>query len=208
MKTICHKLLYITLALATYLTPLSGQSCFDGSYSFADDIAPILTVRCGGCHGSVGGFSVATYASVLAGGSNCGPGVTPGNATDFASSLIDKLQWAVNGPDAACGSNMPQNQSPITAAQYIAIETWIAAGAQEFCPTAPCPPDHTFNGNGGLTGTETGTVLYDTEGAIESTQIIAATAVVSYDSKISVSLLEGFQTIGGAEFHAYIDGCL
>jgi len=208
MKKIYSIFLGITIASLISISPINAQSCSDGSYSFADDIAPILNSRCGGCHGSQGGFNVSTYANVLAGGNNCGPGVTPGNATDFASSLIDKLQWAVNRPDAACGSNMPRNQSPITSAQFFAIEAWIASGAQEFCPTSPCPPDYTFAGNGGLTGTETGTIVYETDGIIESTQTIDATAVVDYDSGIEIDLLEGFQTIAGAEFHAYIDGCM
>lgn len=207
MKFYYLQLVSVALALLISMSPLWAQSCSDGSYSFDDDIAPILSSRCGGCHGSAGGFNVSTYANVLAGGNNCGPGVTPGDASDSASSLIDKLQWAVNGPDAACGSNMPRNQAPITQAQFIAIEAWIAAGAQESCPSA-CPPDFAFSGNGGLIGTETGAVMYATDGIIESTQTIDSTAAVDYDSGSEIQLLGGFQTVLGAQFHAFIDGCL
>ncbi len=68
-----------------------------------------------------------------------------------------------------------------------------------------CPPDYAA-GNA-LTGTETGTAVYETDGAIESTQIIGATAIIDYDSATSIELNPGFETILGALFHAFIDGC-
>ncbi len=199
----------IVLFLAISPLLLMSQSCSDGSYSFIDDIAPILNSRCAGCHGNSSGFNVSTYANVQAGGNNCGPGFTPFDASATASSLIDKLQWAIGGPNASCGNNMPLSGGPLTSAQFTAIQTWIMQGAQEECPptNSNCPPDYTFNGNGGLTGTESGMIIYETDGIIESTQTIAATAVVDYNSAIEINLLEGFETILGAQFHAFIDGC-
>jgi len=70
-----------------------------------------------------------------------------------------------------------------------------------------CPPDYLFTGNGGLTGTINNTEVYETDGEIESTQTIAETANVKYDSKVKISLNSGFCTINGATFSAYIDGC-
>jgi len=128
---------FVTVLAIFLSTNLSAQSCADGSYSFDDDIAPILTAKCGNCHGNQGGYSVATYASTLAGGTNCGPAVTPGTATAAASSLIDKTQFVNGGANAACGANMPTSGTPLTAAEYLAIEAWIAAGAQESCPAPP-----------------------------------------------------------------------
>ncbi len=202
-------LTYWTILL-TAATPLfiMSQSCSDGSYSFIDDIAPILNSRCAGCHGGVSGFNVATYADVQAGGNNCGPGFTPFDASATASSLIDKLQWAIGGPNATCGNNMPQSGGPVTSAQFTAIQTWILQGAKEECPTnSNCPPDYAFSGSGGLVGTESGVTIYDTDGIIESTQTIAATGVVDYDSASEINLLQGFETIQEAQFHAFIDGC-
>lgn len=207
MKNIHFCFIFITIFFIGSISIIQAQSCADGSYNFVDDIAPILNSRCAGCHGSASGFNVSTYANVLAGGNNCGPGVTPGNATAAASSLINKLQWAVGRPNADCGSNMPRNQSPITEDQFFAIESWIAAGAPEECSTA-CPPDFTFTGSGGLTGSESGTVAYETDGVIESNQLILNTASVNYDSATEINLLENFEVEFGAEFHAFIDGCL
>ena len=137
------KLLTCLLVFCT-IQYTNAQSCADGSFSFDDDIAPILVANCGGCHGNGmttggnGGYNVFTYNNVLAGGNMCGSAVTPGDATPTASSIIDKTQWAIGNPDATCGGNMPANGIPLTMADYMAIETWIAAGAQEACPANPC----------------------------------------------------------------------
>lgn len=206
MKLFSHHLTLMCFIVFSFHHVSFGQSCSDGSYSFADDIAPILNLRCSGCHGGLGGFNVSTYANVLAGGNNCGPGVTPGDATAAASSLINKLQWAVGGPNATCGSNMPQIGGPLTQDQFLAIESWISAGAPEFCPE-PCPPDLTFSGGGGLSGSESSVVIFQTDGAIESTQQILVGGVVDYNAGTMITLLEGFEVVQTAEFHAYIDGC-
>lgn len=70
-----------------------------------------------------------------------------------------------------------------------------------------CPPNYLFGGNGGLTGIINDTQFYETDGGIESTQTIAETAIVEYDSKVKITLSSGFNTINGATFSAYIDGC-
>ena len=69
------------------------------------------------------------------------------------------------------------------------------------------PPDYAFSGSGGLTGVELGMKDYETDGVIESTQRIDFSAIVDYDSAIEVNLLPGFETIQGAVFEAFIDGC-
>ncbi len=129
---ICMMLLGLSLS-----NHLHAQSCADGSVSYDDDIAPILAAKCGSCHGTQGGYSVANYASTLAGGNNCGPAVTPGDATAASSSLIDKTQWVNGGPNANCLNNMPTGGTPLTAAEFQLIETWITEGAQEACPAPP-----------------------------------------------------------------------
>ena len=62
-------------------------------------------------------------------------------------------------------------------------------------------------GYGALVGTENSTIHYETEGAIESTQIVLPGADVDYDSNVQIDLFPGFETRLNAFFHAYIDGC-
>lgn len=129
--------LFILLGVFTVNSQIFAQSCGDGSISYDDDIAPILSTKCGGCHGTQGGYNVGTYANTIAGGTFCGPAVTPGDASATASSLIDKTQWVNGGAAANCGNNMPTGGTPLTAAEFTLIESWIATGAQESCPAAP-----------------------------------------------------------------------
>jgi len=68
-----------------------------------------------------------------------------------------------------------------------------------------CPGD--YAGPNALTGTITGTEDYETDGIIESTQIIDATAVVDYDSGTEINLNAEFEVVLGAVFSAFIDGC-
>lgn len=66
-----------------------------------------------------------------------------------------------------------------------------------------CPPNYT--GINKLTGTVTGTKLYDTDGLIESEQIIGGN--VQYDSGRAIELTQGFDSLPGSVFDAFIDGC-
>jgi len=68
-----------------------------------------------------------------------------------------------------------------------------------------CPTD--YAGPNALTGTITGTEDFETDGVIESTQIIDATAVVDYDSATEINLNADFEVVLGAVFSAFIDGC-
>lgn len=147
--------------LATFFLLNNGNTaiaqtptCSDGSYQYSDMLA-FLSVKCGSCHtsGSTGGFNLNTYAGLLAGGNNCGVGVTPGNATAAGSSIIEKTQHVVGGVSTSCGNNMPTNGNNLTPAEFMALEQWINAGAPEFCP-APPPTDLACSGGGGLSITE------------------------------------------------------
>lgn len=71
-----------------------------------------------------------------------------------------------------------------------------------------CPPEYTTANGNQLMGSETGTVDYETDGSLESIQTIGATATVDYDSGSDITLLQGFEVLGGAVFHAFIDGCM
>ncbi len=73
-----------------------------------------------------------------------------------------------------------------------------------------CPDD--YAGANALSGSENGTGGvnnngdYETDGEIESTQLINGGAV-DYDSGVSVELDSGFEVVAGAEVDVFIDGC-
>ncbi len=64
-----------------------------------------------------------------------------------------------------------------------------------------------YAGANKLVGTETAEIQYETDGVIESCQIIANPAVVVYNSATEISLETGFETINGVDVHIYIEGC-
>jgi len=65
-----------------------------------------------------------------------------------------------------------------------------------------CPPDYI-----GLAGGHADNSIYETDGPIESTQVIAAPADIIYDSDIHIEMNPGFEIGDGSVFHAFIDGC-
>ncbi len=70
-----------------------------------------------------------------------------------------------------------------------------------------CPPSYSSANGNALTGTESGMVTYQTDGIIESDQLIQSTAMVIYDSGTSIDLLSEFEVELGGEFTAEIGGC-
>jgi hypothetical protein len=90
---------------------------------FSTDIAPLLTAKgCVGCHGSSGGLSVASVASLLTGGSH-GPAIVAGKAD--SSNLVLKLRTT-----PPFGSRMPQGGPYLSTAEIKKFEDWINAGAK------------------------------------------------------------------------------
>lgn len=73
--------------------------------------------------------------------------------------------------------------------------------------SSSCPNDYAFSGSGGLTGSESGTADYETDGPVESVQTIMNGARVDYDSKLYVLMTNGFIANQNADFNAFIDGC-
>jgi hypothetical protein len=69
-------------------------------------------------------------------------------------------------------------------------------------PQGACPSDHN------LTNAQIITQKYETNGDINSSQMITGTPIiVTYDSKTSINLNLGFEIAQGPIFNAYIDGC-
>ncbi len=65
----------------------------------------------------------------------------------------------------------------------------------------------TCQSNYNLTETITTSSKYEASATIQATNIVAASANVTYDAAYSVLLLPGFQVQSGGIFRAYIDGC-
>lgn len=91
--------------------------------SYSQDVAPILAMRCHGCHGEAGGFSTRTYASLLAGG-NLGRLVVPG---DPDASLLTHFLDGRRGAQR----RMPIGGKPLSGREMALIRQWIAEGARE-----------------------------------------------------------------------------
>jgi len=124
----------IILCLSSFNS--NAQSCSDGTYSFEDDISPVLTFRCQSCHtvNNTSGFNLSSYSNLLMGGNNCGPGVVAGNAE--ASSLYEVIKFVIGEGDPNCAAIMPPAtaNNELTASEVNMIFTWIEQGAQQFCP--------------------------------------------------------------------------
>jgi len=70
-----------------------------------------------------------------------------------------------------------------------------------------CPPNYEESDYGALTGSEDSTEHYDTDGILESSQILLSGSTIEYDSKVCIELLSGFEAKLNSDFNAYIDGC-
>ena len=81
----------------------------------------------------------------------------------------------------------------------------VSAWSGPFDFSTDCHPD--FAGMNQLINTQNGTVDYESDGFIESNQMIISPAQVDYDSKIEILMKAGFEVQVGAVFHAFIDGC-
>lgn len=82
------------------------------------------------------------------------------------------------------------------------------SGGLDVCAYDPCPLSLSLMGTNN--GTNTGVNDMDdneSQGTITSTQQIAATAIIDYDSATEIILDLGFETFLGAVFEAFIDGC-
>ena len=90
---------------------------------FSTDIAPLFSsYGCTGCHGSSGGLSVGSVASLLTGGTH-GPAIVANNADN--SNLVKKLRTAT----LPFGSKMPANGGNVTDQDLQKIKDWINQGA-------------------------------------------------------------------------------
>ena len=121
------KLLILCLSVASLF--LSDKLKAQDLY-FTPDIINILdNNNCLGCHGTVGGLNLNTYATALAGGNNCGPAFIPFDADN--SPIITKIDPSV---PVCAGGAMPPAGS-VSADDIASIRLWIEQGALETAPT-------------------------------------------------------------------------
>lgn len=85
-----------------------------GGPTYADTIGPLLTERCGACHGGTAGLTVTDYASLMA-GSASGPVIVTG---DPDASLIVEVQRG-------------EHYAQLNEAELSLLIEWIANGAPE-----------------------------------------------------------------------------
>ncbi len=80
----------------------------------------------------------------------------------------------------------------------------IVAWSLELCGSIDpvCPPNYD------LSGVQSTSEDFETDGTFVSDQTIDSNATVDYDSGISVLLEDNFQVDSGVTFHAFIDGCM
>jgi len=102
------------------------------SVSYAHDIEPIFKTgssSCYPCHlggGKSGNLDLSSYAALMAGDSENGPVVRPGDADHSL------LYEAVSRPaieQSILSTRMPQGLDPLSAMQIKLIEDWINEGA-------------------------------------------------------------------------------
>jgi cytochrome c553 len=106
------------------LAKATGGKTGPPAVSFAEDVAPILSDKCLGCHGANNpraGLRMDTFASMEIGGRS-GRVLVPGNPR--VSLLFQKI--TALDPQA----RMPQNAPPLSEKEILTIANWIAAGAQ------------------------------------------------------------------------------
>lgn len=89
--------------------------------TWENTIGPLLAQRCGGCHGTRGGLSLATYEDALKGGSR-GPAIQPGKGEE--SLLVRALRGTEPGL-----KRMPASGPPLSEDEISLISGWIDAGA-------------------------------------------------------------------------------
>lgn len=80
------------------------------------------------------------------------------------------------------------------------LESWSIEVCGSFSDL-DCPPNYD------LTGAQSQSQVYVSDGKISSEQIITSNAVVEYNAGNSVLLKKTFETTLDVSFHAYIDGC-
>lgn len=122
-----------TIIFIFVLHLIHAQTCDIGGkphYQFQDITKILDQNKCNSCHYSGNNntpWHYENYGAAFA-ISKCGESIISKSRADL-SLLIDKL----NGGTTKCGQAMPLYNQKISHADLVAIESWIASGAPEFC---------------------------------------------------------------------------
>ncbi|MBF0129425.1 MAG: hypothetical protein HQL33_05505 [Alphaproteobacteria bacterium] len=125
----CFKELLPGLALVLALGVGGGRSASAEPVSFADDVMPILQIRCLECHkpGAEGfeqsGLDLRTYEGLMQ-GTKHGPVIVPGD------SMLSNLNVLVEGR-ANPALRMPHNNKKLTRCEVDTLRRWVNHGAQK-----------------------------------------------------------------------------
>ncbi len=95
---------------------------------YGDVIAPILEIKCAGCHNSTrakGSFVVNNFQSLFRKGESGHPGIDRTNPEQ--SELLSRI----NLPDDNDDHMPPQGKTPLTSKELELIDTWIKRGASQ-----------------------------------------------------------------------------
>ncbi|MEX0643233.1 MAG: DUF1553 domain-containing protein [Pirellulales bacterium] len=114
------------------ISPLVAEDAID----YVGDVKPIFKQRCYACHGALkqeGGLRLDTVAMMLRGGDS-DAAIEPGNAEESAILL--------RVCDTDESSRMPQQGTPLTAAEIATLTNWIKQGAAPPKDDAPEPDPH------------------------------------------------------------------
>ncbi len=128
------------------------------------------------------------------------------------------LHYNVNGSNASSittdnNGNVTINHDPIAGGSFVYYFTELedANGCitllSDTITINVVPPNYQTGSYGPLTGIEAGVADYETDGILDSYQIIESTGYVDYDSGTEINLLPGFEVKMGAVFYGFIDGC-
>src|SRR5690242_9503624 len=106
------------IAFVLSLVAAASVHAAETAPDFAKDVLPILTAKCGGCHGEIeteGKLSLATYDDLMKGGEH-GPPVTPGESMSSRLYLMSSGQLDPKMP--------PEEEEPLTEAEILLLAKW------------------------------------------------------------------------------------
>jgi len=135
-------------------------------------------------------------------GTSFGDCNSSGATTSFVIAETDYNSWAVDGTLTLFIDSNTQVDNICPVSEVSACTSIQNCGSN---PPNNCPDD--YEGSNMLTGNQDVNEDFETDGIIESNQIITGNANVTYDSGTSVELLPGFNSMLGTAFQVILDGC-
>lgn len=199
MKYIQIKILSLLLLLLYFsLCTTKAQTCDSGELGWSEISNMLTAAGCTGCHGMAGGFSLASYATFIQGGNNCGSDITQGG--NFLGAItIDNYnvcQGTVNGM-----SMNDRAANPLDSLELLLIKRWLNADIPELCEN--------FCLNTEYIQTTLSDALYhfEVDSVLEANNSIVSNSDITYEAGQRISLYSGFNVDNSSVFHAYIGAC-